>query len=108
VNGPVRLSGPARVHEVRHQGRYVRFSINWGHRKGATASRLLSHVCRRGDIPSAQIGAIEIGDSSATFEVADHASGDFEQRVRQPDHREPHLEISRHVEGDQPLRRAAR
>jgi len=102
---PVRVNGPARIHEARHQGRFVRFSINWGHHKGATPSRVLSHVCRRGDIASAQIGAIEIGDSSATFEVADHASGEFEQRVRTPDHREPHLEISRHVESGQPQRR---
>jgi ATP-dependent RNA helicase DeaD len=78
----------------------VRFSINWGHRKGATPARLLSHVCRRGEITSGQIGAIEIGEATATFEVAERASGDFEARVRTPDRRDPHLEIQRHPDAD--------
>ena len=83
----------------------MRFSINWGRRKGATPSRVLSHVCRRGDIHSANIGVIEIGEASATFEVAERAVGDFEQRVRVPDHREPHLEISRQDARDEPASR---
>ncbi|HWB75111.1 MAG TPA: DEAD/DEAH box helicase [Nannocystaceae bacterium] len=89
--------GPRRAQkrEPRPQGRFVRFSINWGHRKGATPARLLSHVCRRGEIGSMQIGAIEIGERSATFEVAERAVGDFEERVRVPDRRDPHLQISR-------------
>ncbi len=81
--------------DARPQGRFVRFSINWGHRKGATPARLLSHVCRRGEIASVEIGAIQIGDRSATFEVAERAAGDFEERVRIPDRRERHLQISR-------------
>ncbi len=89
---------PQRLHEPRHPSRFVRFSINWGRGKGATPSRLLSHVCRRGDIHSANIGAIEIGEASATFEVAERAAGQFEVRARVPDRREPHLEISRHTD----------
>jgi len=97
-----------RAHDVR-PGRFVRFSINWGHRKGATPSRLLSHVCRRGEVDSKQIGAIRIGERSATFEVAEPAVGEFEARVRVPDRREPHLEISRESDrGDQRERRADR
>jgi len=84
-----------RAKQTRHMGRFVRFSINWGHRKGATPSRLLSHLCRRGEIDSGLVGAIEIGPGSATFEVADHAAGGFEQRVREPDANEPALRISR-------------
>jgi ATP-dependent RNA helicase DeaD len=91
---------PTRPHEARHQGRFVRFSINWGSRKGATAARLLSHVCRRGEITSGQIGVIEIGASTTTFEVAERAVGEFELRVRTPDRRDPHLEISRHPDTD--------
>ncbi len=86
--------GPGR--EPRAHGTFVRFSINWGHKKGATAARLLSHVCRRGDINSKEIGAIEIGERTTTFEVAERAVGDFEARVRTPDSRDPHLSISRH------------
>lgn len=93
ANGDARAQ--PRAKQVRHAGRYVRFSINWGHRKGATPSRLLSHLCRRGEIDSAMVGAIEIGPGSATFEVADHAAGGFEERVREPDEREPRLRISR-------------
>ncbi|HET6583843.1 MAG TPA: helicase-related protein, partial [Nannocystaceae bacterium] len=99
---------PPRAHEARPAGRFVRFSINWGHRKGATPSRVLSHVCRRGEITSGQVGAIVIGEATATFEVAERAVGDFEARVRTPDRREPHLEISRHVDSSAQPRRAAR
>jgi ATP-dependent RNA helicase DeaD len=85
----------ARAKHTRHTGRFIRFSINWGHRKGATPSRLLSHLCRRGEIDSGLVGAIEIGPGSATFEVAESVAGGFEQRVREPDRREPLLRISR-------------
>ncbi|MBX7081946.1 MAG: DEAD/DEAH box helicase [Nannocystaceae bacterium] len=84
-----------RAKHIRHTGNYVRFSINWGHRKGATPSRLLSHLCRRGAIDSGMVGSIEIGPGSATFEVADHIAGTFEQRVREPDQRDPQLRIAR-------------
>ena len=90
-----RRTAATRAKHTRHTGRFIRFSINWGHRKGATPSRLLSHLCRRGEIDSGQVGAIEIGPGSATFEVADHVAGGFEQRVREPDQREPLLRISR-------------
>lgn len=85
----------ARAKHTRHTGTFVRFSINWGHRKGATPSRLLSHLCRRGEIDSGMVGSIEIGPGSATFEVADHVAGNFEQRVREPDRRDPGLRIAR-------------
>ncbi|HWO13209.1 MAG TPA: DEAD/DEAH box helicase, partial [Polyangiaceae bacterium] len=35
---------------------FVRFSLSWGQNHGATASRCLSHVCRRGAINSEMIG----------------------------------------------------
>ncbi len=93
--GNTMSSSAVRAKHTRHAGRFVRFSINWGHRKGATPSRLLSHLCRRGEIDSGLVGAIEIGPGSATFEVADHVAGGFEQRVAEPDRREPLLRISR-------------
>lgn len=95
VSADDRRRPPVRAKHTRHTGRFVRFSINWGHRKGATPSRLLSHLCRRGEIDSGSVGAIEIGPGSATFEVADHVAGGFEQRVAEPDRREPLLRISR-------------
>lgn len=86
---------PVRAKSVRHAGKFVRFSINWGHRKGATPSRILSHVCRRGDIDSGLVGAIEIGARVATFDIAEPVAGGFEERVRVPDAREPGLRIAR-------------
>ncbi|MBW2273276.1 MAG: DEAD/DEAH box helicase [Deltaproteobacteria bacterium] len=77
---------------------FVRFFINWGHTSGATASRLLSHICRRGGIKGPQVGAIQIDRRSATFEVTNEVAAAFEQRVRQADPREPRVKIRRFSE----------
>jgi len=74
---------------------YVRFSINWGEQSGAAANRLMSHVCRRGQIKSNLIGTIEIGEHESTFEVDAASATRFEQVARKPDRREPHLRITR-------------
>lgn len=73
----------------------TRFEINWGHRGGASPQRLLAVLCRRGDVTSRLIGAIDIDTHTSTFEVAAHASHAFEAAVRQPDERDPHLFIRR-------------
>jgi ATP-dependent RNA helicase DeaD len=74
---------------------FVRFFINWGHTSGATASRLLSHICRRGDIKGPQVGAIQIDRRSSTFDVASEVAAAFEERVRQADPRDPRVKIRR-------------
>ncbi len=76
-------------------GSTVRFSINWGERSGAATNRLLSHVCRRGQIQGKLIGAIEIGDQASTFEVDATMATEFEKLARVPDPREPRLRIER-------------
>jgi len=73
----------------------ARFEINWGHRGGANPQRLLAVLCRRGDVSSRMIGAIDIDSHTTTFEVADHASHEFEANVTRPDARDPHLRIRR-------------
>ncbi|TPV93915.1 MAG: DEAD/DEAH box helicase [Myxococcales bacterium FL481] len=79
----------------RGPGTYARFAINWGSRAGATPARLLAHVCRRGDVSGRSIGAVDIGDHDATFEVAHTCAEAFERAASQPDKRDPHIEIRR-------------
>ncbi|KIG18876.1 Cold-shock DEAD-box protein A [Enhygromyxa salina] len=76
-----------------YEGPYQRYSINWGHRAGATPARLLAHICRRGDISSQAIGALRIEVRSSTFEVAQSVATQFESRARVPDSRDPGLHI---------------
>jgi ATP-dependent RNA helicase DeaD len=75
--------------------RAAHFEINWGRRDGATPQRLLALLCRRGGVTGRMIGAIDIDGRRATFEVADSAVPDFEQRAGMPDARDPHLVIRR-------------
>ncbi len=84
----------ARDYDPRNGGA-TRFEINWGHRNGASPQRLLAVICRRGDISSNMIGAIDVDTHVTTFEVADEASYEFEDRVRRPDSRDPDLVIRR-------------
>jgi ATP-dependent RNA helicase DeaD len=79
----------------RGDARAVHFEINWGHRDGATPQRLLAMLCRRGDVSSRAIGAIDIDHNTATFEVVDHVARDFEESATRPDDRDPHLHIRR-------------
>ena len=62
--------------------------MSWGERTGATPSRLLSHVCRRGGLDSRQVGAIQISAKSSTVDIAREAADAFEARVRRPDRRD--------------------
>jgi ATP-dependent RNA helicase DeaD len=74
---------------------YVRFTVNWGERDGAAPQRLLGHVCRRGQLRSHRIGAIEIGSEESSFEVHASVADRFESLVRRPDARDPGLRIVR-------------
>ena len=74
---------------------YVRFTINWGERRGAAPNRILGHVCRRGQIRGHNIGEIEVGFDESTFDVAADAADRFERSARRPDERDPHLRIVR-------------
>jgi len=74
---------------------FTRFRINWGPRDGANPSRIMAHVCRRGDVPSNMIGSISMDDNASTFEVANAVADEFAQRVQRRDRRDPHLIIHR-------------
>jgi ATP-dependent RNA helicase DeaD len=83
------------------RGGFVRFSLSWGQNQGATASRCLSHVCRRAGINRELIGAIDVGEHSTSIEIAEDAAHEFEQRCRRPDPRDPHVRIVRSGDGPQ-------
>ncbi len=85
---------PAR-RERNFAARSAQFEINWGRHDGATPQRLLALLCRRGDVTSRMIGAIDINSRKATFEVADSVARQFECSARKPDSRDPDLVISR-------------
>ncbi|MDE0884750.1 MAG: DEAD/DEAH box helicase [Myxococcota bacterium] len=78
---------------------FIRFSINWGETSGATTNRLLGHVCRRGQIKSPLVGAIEIGSEKSTFDVDATVAARFEKLVKRRDPRDPNLRIVRTTAG---------
>ncbi|MFN2374948.1 MAG: DEAD/DEAH box helicase, partial [Candidatus Binatia bacterium] len=81
-----------------------RFEMNWGHRGGATPQRVLAVLCRRGEVSSRAIGAIDIDTHTTSFEVAHEVARDFERAADQPDDRDPRLVIRR-AQGAPPTRR---
>ncbi len=78
---------------------FVTFSINWGESTGAAPSRVLGHVCRRGQIESRQVGAIDVRPDESRIDVDAAVAARFEKAVRTPDARDPGLQIVRASEG---------
>ena len=76
-------------------GNFDVFEINWGFHNGGNASRILSHICRRGKINRAAIGQISVGTGSSIFEVSDTVSMEFEKACGRPDSRDPDLIVQR-------------
>jgi len=97
-------AGPA--HRPRNAPGYVRFSLNWGKSSGATPSRVLSHVCRRGGLAGRLVGSIDIHDRESSFDVVASVADSFEARSRKPDARDPKITIRRNdAGGAQPVPR---
>lgn len=92
--GGVGSSANARA-SGRGAGAFTRFSVSWGERTGATPSRLLSHVCRRGGLDSHQVGSIQISAKSSTVDIASDVADVFETRARRPDRRDPGIIVRR-------------
>ena len=78
------------------------FQINWGMRHGADPRRLLALICRRGEIRGNQVGAIHIGETSSTFEVATDVASGFAKAVKRPDARDPKIRIEPHAPAPPP------
>ncbi len=69
------------------------FKVNFGAEHGATASRLLAMVCRRGGVRGADVGAIAIGAQGSTFGVSTVCVRDFLRSATRPDERDPRVRI---------------
>jgi ATP-dependent RNA helicase DeaD len=79
----------------RGPGGFTRFRVSWGEQTGASPSRLLSHVCRRGGLDSHQVGSIRISAKSSTVDIASDVADAFEIRARRPDRRDPGIMVRR-------------
>jgi len=83
----------------RSQGRrsgarnWARFQVSWGKNHGADPRRLLAIVCRRGDISSSDVGAINIGSVSSMVEVNSERARAFERSASRPDPRDPRIKF---------------
>jgi ATP-dependent RNA helicase DeaD len=100
VHGAVNGGGPTA--RGPRTGAFTQFSVNWGEQTGATPSRLLSHVCRRGGLESHQVGSIQITAKSSTVDIASDAADEFEKSARRPDRRDPEIMIRRDEKGKSP------
>ena len=85
----------------------VRFFINWGGNQGATPSRVLAAVCRRGEVDGATIGAISVHPNATTFDVSAEVAEDFEAKAGRRDPRDPHSMIRRDRGPGGPRRRGS-
>jgi ATP-dependent RNA helicase DeaD len=81
---------------------FVPFRINWGERHGADPRRLLAMVCRRGGIRGSEVGAIRIGITQSTFEVAAPVAEGFARAAQEPDTRDPRIHIQAASERPRP------
>ena len=72
---------------------YVTFSISYGTRRGATKARVLSQICRRGEISAGVIGAIQLQAGRSLFQISRGAASAFEQKASRPDKRDPGIQI---------------
>ena len=92
---PVRAARPARAEPETPPAGFVRFEIDKGRRDGATAARILAHVCRRGGIRGERVGAIRIGHARSSFDIAVEDADRFERRVRKQSASEEGTRIAR-------------
>jgi len=83
------------VRERPAPGDFTTFSVTWGEKTGATTPRLLSHVCRRGELTSDQIGSIRVFAKNSFVDVANDVAEAFAARVAVPDERDPGIAIER-------------
>jgi ATP-dependent RNA helicase DeaD len=73
---------------------WVPFRVSWGEAHGADARRLVAMLCRRGNIRGGDIGAIKVGRTSSTVEVAAAVAQGFGEATREPDPRDPRVLVS--------------
>ena len=74
---------------------HVIFRVNFGERDGATPSRLLAMLCRRGKVQGNDVGSIRIGAAGSTFGIAPGVAEQLGSASSHVDAREPHIRIER-------------
>ena len=75
-------------------GDWVPFRVSWGEQQGADARRLVAMLCRRGNVRGTDIGAIRVGPTSSTVEVAASVAQGFAESTREPDPRDPRVLVT--------------
>jgi hypothetical protein len=68
--------------------------VSWGEQHGADARRLVAMLCRRGNVRGTDIGAIRVGATSSTVEVAASVAQGFAESTREPDPRDPRVLVT--------------
>ena len=86
-----RKRGPGRGRDVD----FTTFQVSWGADGGADKRNLLAVVCRRGNVDSAQVGAMRINNKSATVQIASDVAAQFEKLAAKPDKRNPQVKFRR-------------
>jgi ATP-dependent RNA helicase DeaD len=86
---------------------WVPFNVTWGESHGADARRLVAMLCRRGNIRGTDIGAIRVGRTTSTVEVAAHVARGFAEATREPDPRDPRVLVMALEGGQAPMREEA-
>ncbi len=72
---------------------YRRFHVTWGSKQGATSSRVLATMCRRGNIKSKEIGRIELKEFSCIVDVSETAASEFLKNAKVPDAKAPEVKV---------------
>ena len=89
----------ARQHEE-----FTSFHVTWGTNHGATTSRMLAMVCRRGGVKGNSIGAIRVGPFHSMVDVASIVAEEFARAASRPDRRNPQVKI-RHFDPNKATKR---
>ncbi len=90
---PRKHDGPRSRGRNDRDGAFTPFHVSWGASAGASPSRLLAMVCRRGGVRSQHIGAIRIGPHRSVVDVASNLADEFARATQQPDARNPKVKI---------------
>jgi len=98
-----RAPRPSRGHQGA-AGDWVPFRVTWGELHGADARRLMAVACRRGNVGGKDIGAIRLGPTWSTVEVAAHLAESFAESAAKPDERNPRVQFARDTTGTPPPR----
>ncbi len=80
------------------------FRVSWGELHGADARRLMAIACRRGGVSGKDIGAIRLGPTWSSVEVAAHLADTFAEAAAKPDERNPRVQFARDATGAVPPR----